>query len=241
MIPFRRRSEDSWGDETHAEPESFWPCYSDLMAGVVMVLALNIAVMRAGLESGFAKPTERVNQWRQVVQELRGDKELQQMKSVRVDPQTGALQILSDDLQFGFNDSRLGEHGRELLREVVPKYLAIVRKKKGLEGFIETVEIAGHTDRLDLHYANPRISRDRAAAVLDFLLAEPKLAAHKDFLKGKAITVGYADTRFPPTEVCPLDRCAEARRVEIAVRLKTSEVLGEFMRILENLKLVGGQ
>lgn len=228
-------SNDSWRGQSWGETESFWASYSDLMAVVLMVFALTTAMTMLSIGKRFVEPTEKVKQWQEVVQDLCSNKELDRMENVEVDCDTGALIIASDSLQFGFNDSVLGEEGKQLLREVVPKYLDIIRRRKELEAFVEIIEIAGHTDKKDRYNANPLISRNRAGAVLDFLLSEPLVLPHQAFLKEKAVTTGYADTRFPSRDECPEDRCAKARRVELAVRLKNSDVLREVIKILEQM------
>jgi outer membrane protein OmpA-like peptidoglycan-associated protein len=239
----RRRSKktDSWHRGMQEEPESFWVSYSDLISALLLIFALSTVAMMAGIGQGFAKPTDIMRKWHRTIQELVGDPTLKSIKGVSIDKKTGALVISSDHLQFGFNDSRLGNQGMDLLREVVPTYLGIVRSKPDLEEFIEVIEIAGHTDKRDLTGANPQVSRNRAASVYNFLIAEPAMDEHRAFLKQNTITVGFADIRYPPKEVCPDDECEKARRVEITIRLKSAEVLGEIANVLEELKLWQGR
>jgi len=236
---FHRRNDD-WANTEKNEPESFWVSYSDLMAGLLLIFALSTVAMMAGIGYSFAKPTEIIRKWHKAIQELVTDPTLQSIQGVTIDKKTGALVISSDQLQFKFNDSSLGQKGKDLLKEVVPKYLQIIRSKPGLEDFIEVIEIAGHTDKRDVFGANPQISRNRAASVYDYLVMEPAMNQHIDFLKRNAITVGYADTRYPNKNICPSDKikdeCAGARRVEITIRLRSNEVLGEISKILDELK-----
>ncbi len=232
---FSHRKYD-WSNTEKNEPESFWVSYSDLMAGLLLIFALSTVAMMAGIGHSFAKPTEIIRKWHKAIQELVTDPTLKSVPGVTIDKKTGALIISSDHLQFKFNDSRLGMQGKELLKEVVPKYLQIIRSKPGLEKFIDVIEIAGHTDKRDASGANPQISRNRAASVFDYLLTESTMTPHRDFLKQSAITVGYADTRYPATDICPGDECATARRVEITIRLRSDEVLGEISRILDELR-----
>jgi outer membrane protein OmpA-like peptidoglycan-associated protein len=233
MIPFVPAKSDPWAERSVTETESFWASYSDLMAGVLMVFALTTAMTLLSIGKRFVEPTEKVTKWKQVVEELANDEELNGMEGVKVNPDTGALVIASDSLRFGFNNTSLGEEGKALLREVVPRYLEKVRERPDLEEHIEMIEVGGHTDRKDKGNANPWVSRGRAGAVLDFLLSEPSMEGHQQFLKARAVTTGYADTKFP--QECAEDECAKARRVEITVRLRDSEVLGEFIRLLEQI------
>lgn len=236
----RKRERNSWRVDLRGEPESFWVSYSDLISGLLLIFALSTVAMMAGISQGFAKPTEIMRKWHKTIKELNNDPTLKSIKGVSIDKKTGALVISNDDLQFRFNDSRLGIQGMSILRDIVPKYLSIIRSKPGLEEFIEVIEIAGHTDKRDASGANPQISRNRAASVYNFLLVDPSMGEHRTFLKKNAITVGFADTRYPNADVCPDEECEKARRVEITIRLKSEEVLGEIVGILDELKFWQG-
>lgn len=237
----RYRERDSWDGGAKEEPESFWVSYSDLISGLLLIFALSTVAMMAGVSQGFAKPMEITRKWHKTIQELSADPALKSIKGVSINKETGALAISNDDLQFRFNDARLGDQGMALLRDVVPKYLKIVRSKPELDAFIEYIEIAGHTDRRDATGANPQVSRNRAASVYNFLIADPAMEEHREFLKQNTITVGFADIRYPTKDVCPYDECEKARRVEITIRFKSAEVLGEIAAMLEELKLWQGR
>jgi hypothetical protein len=62
---------------------------------------------------------------------------------------------------------------------------------------------------------------------------EPAMAPYFNLLRDKAITAGYSATRFP--ENCKQPRCAEARRVEITIRLGEADMLREFIDILKKV------
>jgi len=47
------------------------------------------------------------------------------------------------------------------------------------------------------------------------------------------MTAGYSATRFP--KACNEKRCADARRVEITIRLSETDVLREFLDILKQV------
>jgi outer membrane protein OmpA-like peptidoglycan-associated protein len=115
----------------------------------------------------------------------------------------------------------------------VPKYLEIVYRYPRFLERIELIEISGHTDKDDSRYANPYISRERAGQVLAFLLSDSSMSPYCDFLKEKAVTSGYSATKFPST--CEAERCAEARRVEITIRLNETDLLREFLDILKQV------
>ena len=217
MNPNFLPSSDPWLEHRQGETESYWASYSDLMAGVLMVFALITAMTLLSIGKRFVEPTERVKQWQKLVQSLCQDEEFRSMENVSVDCDTGALIISSDSLHFGFNNANLGEQGQQLLRNVVPKYLDILRKRKDLETFIDIIEVGGHTDRVDRGNANPWISINRANAVKYFLfillhakfLDNSACCIHQDYLRsGRSIPDFLTDTTatFVTTPTHALER-----------------------------------
>jgi len=233
MIPFKNGKTDSWSSPRQTEPDTFWASYSDLMAGVLMVFVLITAITLLKIGSHLLEPAKQVKEWREVINDICTDKDLNAMDNVKVDCNTGALIISDENMRFGFNETEIGEDFKKSLREAVPKYLEIIHSKPKFLERIEILEISGHTDRVDQHNANPIFSRTRAGNALDFLLQAEEMKPFHAFMKEKAITAGYADTKFP--EDCPEDLCAKARRVEIAVQLRDADILEEFLKILDQL------
>ncbi|MBW2031944.1 MAG: OmpA family protein [Deltaproteobacteria bacterium] len=217
-------------------PETFWASYSDLMAALLMVFALTTVITLLDIGTRLVEPTQAVKEWEKVLDEICHDPDLEKMENVQIDCNTGALIISDENLRFGFSRTELGQEAEEALREAVPKYLKVIYRYPKFLNMIDVIEISGHTDREDLQGVNPYFSRERAGQVLRFLMNEPLMHRYTDLLKRKAVTAGYSDTRYPPE--CKSDRCAAARRVEIAVRLNDREVLKEFLRILK--QVIGG-
>jgi len=224
---------NSWAKREKVQPETFWASYSDLMAGLLMIFALTTVITLLDIGHQLIKPTEAVKEWKAVVNTICKDQDLAKMKNVRVDFSTGALIISDENLRFLFSKAELSDEAKEVLRRAVPKYMEIICRYPKFLKHIQVIEISGHTDREDARGGNPYLSRERAGQVLTFLMKEPAMAPYRSLLKEKAITAGYSDICFPPD--CKEDRCAKARRVQIAVRLNDQEVLREFLEILEQI------
>lgn len=233
MIPISKKKLDLWIGRDRGEPETFWASYSDLMAGLLMIFALTTVINLLDIGTRLAEPTQAVEQWEQVLDDICNDPDLNKMENVKIDCNTGALIISDENLRFGFGKTELGEEAEEVLREAVPKYLDIIHRYPNFLKLIEVIEISGHTDRKDARGANPYLSRERAGQVLDFLLNEPNMKNYEDILKQKAMTAGYSDSQYPSE--CAEDECAAARRVEISVRLNDRDVLKDFLRILKQI------
>jgi outer membrane protein OmpA-like peptidoglycan-associated protein len=229
---------ERWGPRQEtSRPETFWASYSDLMAGLLMVFALTTVITLLDIGTRLVEPAQAVKEWEKVIDEICHDPDLAKMENVEVDCKTGALIISDENLRFGFSRTALGQEAEQVLREAVPKYMEVIHGYPEFLRMIDVIEISGHTDREDASGVNPYFSRERAGQVLSFLMKEPLMSAYTDILKKKAVTAGYSDTRYP--DECVEDRCAAARRVEIAVRLKDREVLKDFLRILK--QIVGGE
>lgn len=233
MIPIAKKQLDSWSGRETSQPETFWASYSDLMAGLLMIFALTTVITLLDIGAKLVEPTQAVKEWEKVLDSICHDPDLAKMENVRIDCNTGALIISDENLRFGFALTKLGQEAEQVLREAVPRYMEVIHRYPKFLNLIEVIEISGHTDREDASGANPAISRERAGQVLDFLLKEPKMRKYENILKQKAITAGFSDTHYPSD--CLEDRCAAARRVEIAVRLNDREVLKEFLRILKQI------
>ncbi len=232
MINFKKNN-SAWNYKPKASAENFWASYSDMMAGLLMIFTLTTVITLLDIGNRLVKPTEGVREWEQVVAEICHDKDLKEIENVQVDCKTGALVISEKSLRFGFGSTDLGEEAKDALREAVPKYLEIVYRYPQFLERIELIEISGHTDKDDTRNANPYISRERAGQVLSFLLDDPAIQPFSTLLRKKAMTAGYSATRFP--EACNEKRCAEARRVEIAIKLSETDVLREFLDILRQV------
>lgn len=233
MIPWQKQKVDAWTVKTKSMPETFWASYSDMMAGLLMIFALTTVITLLDIGNRLIEPTEGVREWELVVQDICRDTELSQIENVEVDCNTGALVISEKSLRFSFGKTDLPEQAKIALRRAVPTYLGIVYRYPKFIERIELIEISGHTDREDIGKANPFISRERAGQVLSFLLEEPSMQKYVNLLQEKAVTAGYSATRFPNS--CQQDRCAEARRVEITIRLSETDVLREFLKILRDV------
>lgn len=234
MTPFWQKYNATWDEDRDTAPDSYWASYTDLMAGLLMIFALTTIITLLDIGHRLIEPTRVVKEWEKVVKEICHDPDLAKMKNVRVDCNTGALIISDEHLRFGFNQTSLEEEAKNVLRMAVPKYLEIIFRHKEFLKRIDVIEISGHTDRRDSNKVNPRVSRERAGQVLDFLLYEPDMSLYADFLQSKAITAGYSDTRFPLND-CPQDICKSARRVEIMIRLNDTDVLRDFLKILRQI------
>src|SRR5210317_585117 len=96
MILFKNSKTNPWSGSRQTEPDTFWASYSDLMAGVLMVFVLITTITLLKIGSHLLEPAKQVEKWREVINDICTDKELNEMDNVKVDCNTGAL-IISDE------------------------------------------------------------------------------------------------------------------------------------------------
>ena len=233
MMIIDRKKGNAWNKSRNQPSESFWASYSDMMAGLLMVFSLTTVMTLLNIGERLVKPTEGVREWMKVVEKICNAQELRDIDNIEVNCETGALIINEKSLRFGFASTSLGDDAKKALKKAVPMYFDIIHRYPKFLNRVQTIEISGHTDRIDSGYANPFISRERAGQVLSFLLAEPTMTPFVDLLMKKAVVSGYSATLFP--EECIAERCAAARRVEIKIRLNETNALIEFLNILKDI------
>jgi len=235
MTPLISRKNDPWAVPLQStSTETFWASYSDLMAGLLMIFALTTVITLLDIGKRIIEPTKPLEEWERVVGRICNNEDLKAIKNVEVDCETGALVISEENLRFGFGETDLGGEAKDALRQAVPKYMAIISHYPEFIEKIQMIEISGHTDRVDRALANPWFSRERAGQVLLFLMDEPLMKPYMSLLKTKVVTAGYAATRFPENK-CNEDRCAEARRVEITIKLNEADVFRKFLKIIRQV------
>lgn len=229
----KSRRLSSWARRDEPLTENYWMSFSDLMAGLLMIFALAMAITLLDIGKRLIEPAKVVREWEKVIDDICHDHQLREIQNIEIDCNTGALVISDQNLRFGFAETALGEEAEILLRQAVPKYFEIITRYPKFIQRIDTIEISGHTDRIDILGMNPQISRERAGKVYGFLLKEPAMEPYRELFKKKAITAGYTDIFFPVD--CLEDKCDKARRVEIRINLQEKDILRDFLRILKQV------
>lgn len=227
----------SWRlDGDDEEGVSFWAAYSDLMAGILLIFAIVAVSAKYDFERQFERPQRLLQEWEKlekVCEEFQEEDERLQAQC-----ENGTLILTEESLRFGFNSVNLSERGKEVLRQTVPRYLEAVLKTERELIQITSIEISGHTDApTRTTMGNYAIGEQRAANVLDFLLAASEMEPYQGLLKDKATVVSYADTK-PPKNLPPRVglEWPEARRIEIQVHFDDDAVLEELKQFLDDLK-----
>lgn len=239
---------------------AFWISYSDLAVGVLMVFVLittvllidtmeqSLAADEAHKESLTAK--ERAESFETQLKEKTKEIEAivgirqslvaelsrefaKQGHQIKVDPQTGALQLPSDII-FRQGDSRLSTRGEAWLTRFVPRYLGVLLSKK-FSKYVRRIEVEGHASSEGPEIANLELSQARALSVTKFILSNTKTKlAQKDRKRLKQILTASGRGEYelvvgPKGE----DRRA-SRRVVFKFRLTEEEAMKDIQRMLRS-------
>lgn len=231
MIQFSRKRASH--DE---ETPNFWVAYSDLMAGILMVFTLLLIISMIHYAS-FIKQKEEVLKAQE--QKLKAFHSLEQKlienlesavfdQSVRVNPQTGVLQIESGVL-FGEGESQLRADSKVRLRKVFETYIQVVLQEE-YAAFLKNIDIVGHTNSNGTYLFNLQLSQQRALTVMKALLGHA--GEKRAQLETLVVASGRAFAEPILTEAGREDPIA-SRRIEIKFRLKEDEMLRDIYADLE--------
>jgi len=229
--PWRIEKNSAWS------PEGYWASYSDLMAGILLVFAVASVGSMIVTYRQLVEPTKPLQQWQEFVHGMCEDKRLNTEHS-KVDCNTGRLIIRQDSLRFALNKTELNDDGKTVLMRLIPNYLDKIHDYEGFESRLKSIEISGHTDSTGEFKDNVYVGSARAANVLNFLIAEPRMARHSELLQKKAFSAGYADT-VPPTSSSQRQHTRnwpDARRIEIQIHLNETSILQALMKMLKGMR-----
>lgn len=161
-----------------------------------------------------------------------------QNSSMTVDAQTGSITFFSDVL-FRYNSYTLTANSRDILRDIIPRYLEVLLQDQYRE-YIAEIIVEGHTDTDGGYWSNMELSYNRASAVARFCLDEEnglsreKIAQLQELLtvNGRSYSEPVYETDETGTATDKIDMAA-SRRVEIKFRLKEDEMIEKVSSILQ--------
>jgi outer membrane protein OmpA-like peptidoglycan-associated protein len=111
------------------------------------------------------------------------------------------ITLTDEDVRFGFNQSELTDHARQMLENLITQLKAENRNV--------FIEVQGHTDALGTEEYNAKLGQERADAVRRYL-SENGIPLHR------ISTISYGETR-PVTENKTKQGRSSNRRVVIIV------------------------
>lgn len=230
------------------EKESAWVSYTDLMSGLVIILALVLMIsvfsMQGAYEEAEAaveKKEETIQEQNKMIEEIVGVKaeiidELVKAfqdsnLALEVDRQTGTIKF-SGGVLFVSNSTEMSPGGETYLKEFIPKYVAVLLSDQ-FKGEVSQIIVEGHTNKVGDYLFNLNLSQGRALSVVETIYSPgfPDFE-HKDELT-HIITANGRSHSVPILDEKGNIDGEKSRRVEFKFRLKDDEVLDKIQSMVD--------
>lgn len=128
--------------------------------------------------------------------------------------------IINEGLVFDTNSYKLKEEGKELLDKLSAAFETVLSDKE-IQKFIDAIDIQGHTDERGPADYNRKLSADRAASVVNYLMQTNKTLESK--YSSYFTASAYSEYR-PVDKGTSEEAYAKNRRIEISVILKDAKI-----------------
>jgi len=236
-----------WNDyvDSSEETHDYWMSYSDLMAGLILILMLYLIISASNFNESaveLEKVQEKYNQQQQRVEAIIGIRSeiIEQLIGafsesdmiIEVDEKTGAI-TLESGILFDVNKSYIKRKGRNFLDEFMPVYLNVLLRED-YHDYIGEIIIEGHTDTNGSYTHNLELSQERAFEVAKYISGD-KFDVIDNETREKLKSVMTANGRSFSNPVIDKDglvNLKESRRVEFKFRLRDREMIDEMQDIL---------
>jgi chemotaxis protein MotB len=231
--------------EKDTNTHDYWMSYSDLMAGLILILILYLVVSAANYNESAVELEEvqdKYNEQQEKVEALIGirseiietltDAFSETDMRIEVDEKTGAI-TLESGILFDVNKSYIKKKGRDFLDEFMPIYLNVLLKKEYSE-YIGEIIIEGHTDTNGTYAHNLELSQARAFEVSKYITSD-KFKSIDDDTRDLLKSIMTANGRSFSNPILDEDgsvNLEESRRVEFKFRLRDREMIEEMQYIL---------
>ena len=247
------------------EEVNYWPSYSDLMAGILIVFMLLYIYIFAGYQTDkqrreiehataqqelkkkdqeLERTKKELGETRQRVIELSSTKEKIidllreefEKENLKVEIDDDTGAIkLKDSILFDTGKSIIKEEGKKFLQKFIPVYVRILLGNSEVQQQLAEIIVEGHTDDVGSYLYNLDLSQDRAFNVVKYLLGEEFDYEYKEELKKYITANGRSFSKLIYDEDQNVDR-DKSRRVEFQFRLKEEEILMEIKKRLEEVE-----
>jgi len=247
------------------EEVNYWPSYSDLMAGILIVFMLLFIYIFAGYQTDkqrreiehataqqelkkkdqeLERTKKELGETRQRVIELSSTKEKIidllreefEKENLKVEIDDDTGAIkLKDSILFDTGKSIIKEEGKKFLQKFIPVYVRILLGNSEVQQQLAEIIVEGHTDDVGSYLYNLDLSQDRAFNVVKYLLGEEFDYEYKEELKKYITANGRSFSKLIYDEDQNVDR-DKSRRVGFQFRLKEEEILMEIKKRLEEVE-----
>jgi outer membrane protein OmpA-like peptidoglycan-associated protein len=228
--------------ETEHGNQSHWIPLADLMTGLMMIFMLMTAAFMLRVEQ---TTTLVVNEFEQTKDDMM--QALQ--KEFATDLKRWNAELLGD-MTIRFNDptvmfatgsSELKPQFRQILKEFLPRYIAVLTSAK-FKPAIKEIRIEGHTSRhwssntdaRTAYFLNMELSQARTRSTLEYLLRLPPVQKEQDWLVQHVTANGLSSSRpVNPNDESTLGQLAN-QRVEFRIVTNANDRLDQIAQDLKS-------
>ncbi|MCA0971359.1 OmpA family protein [Halobacillus litoralis] len=173
--------------ESPNSDNDFWPSFTDLLTTILLVILLVLLAMIVNIHKENMANAKEIQEQGEMIREQREKIEMitgirqdiiKDMKEtfsktdldIEIDPETGAIKFMNNDLLFETNKDVIRPAFKEDLNSFIPLYIGVLYKKYGDE--ITQIVVEGHTDDRGSYMSNLDLSQKRAYSVVKYILGE---------------------------------------------------------------------
>ncbi|MGB3366013.1 MAG: OmpA family protein [Acidaminobacteraceae bacterium] len=232
-------------DNENESNHDYWMSYSDLMAGLILILLLFLSISTFTFQESTERMNEQeevINKQQELIEDIVGVKSkiilmlIQQFADsemkIDVDEKTGSIRLESG-VFFDVGNYQLKSNGKQFLDEFIPVYLEVLLDEDVSE-YIGEVIIEGHTDTSGNYQYNLDLSQKRAFDVAKYIISDNFTSlddSNKEKLK-KIMTANGKSFSSPILDSKGDVDLSASRRVEFKFRLKDSDTIDELNKLL---------
>lgn len=218
---------------------SYWISISDLMSGLMIIfmfIAISFMVkvnekneILENIAKNYAKT--KVELYNELQKEFKDDL----IKwNANIEKDTLSIKFNEPDIFFKKGEYELTSEFQSILRDFFPRYIKILSSEK-YKDLVEEVRIEGHTssewtkdsNKLDTYFENMKLSQQRTASVLQYVMSLPSLENSQDFLIDKVTANGLSySKRIIENGV---EDKKKSRRVEFKVRTIAEKYIADIL------------
>ena len=191
------------------QDDSYWTYVSDIMTGMTIVF-LFIAIIYIKKASEMAETIKDIvvdySKIKELYEEMIKEEFSEDFEDwdATFNPQDLSFQFNSSEVLFKEGKSELSDGFKSILDDFIPRYIFIIKNER-FTGQIEAIQIEGHTSSdwgegkqrgIDAYIKNMKLSQNRSANVLNYILNIDGLGEDDIWTRDKLSAVGYSSSKI---------------------------------------------
>lgn len=225
---------------THSN-QSHWIPLADLMTGLMMIFMLLTAAFMLRVEQTttlVVKEYEATKSNLHLALQKEFAKDLKQWNAELLGDMT--IRFNDPTVLFATGSAELRPSFKKVLAEFFPRYINLLTSSK-YKTAVKEIRIEGHTssfwsgtsDEKTAYFHNMELSQARTRSTLEFLLSQPMIAKHQDWLIAHVTANGLSSSRPLNPEQHSLQAQLANQRVEFRIVTNASDRMDQIAKQLQ--------